>query len=157
MFGPDHQHVILAPNSQGQTTFSMYREASQLPFSLPTVEIRCDYLARDRRIALPSRTITIELPPPTGLAAVAQKHNGVLILDGKSCLKIPSKQIALPDGAITLECWLRGDDFSGRPRVSREPRGDVTDEGEASGDGGRGTPAQGGRRRPSAMRVDPRS
>ena len=114
IFGPDHQHVILAPNSQGQTTFSIYRKASQLPFSLPTVEVRCDYLARDRRIALPSRTITLELPPPTGLAAVAQKHNGVLVLDGKSCLKIPSKQIALPDGAITLECWLRGDDFSGR-------------------------------------------
>ncbi len=113
-FGPDHQHVIVAPNSNGYTTFSMRRPATQEPFSLPTVEVRCDYLAVDRRVAMPSRRITIDLPPPTKLGSTEQAHNGILVLDGKGCLKITDRQIKLPDGAITLECWVRGDNFSGR-------------------------------------------
>ncbi|MCK5940551.1 MAG: metallophosphoesterase, partial [Planctomycetes bacterium] len=67
-FGPDHQHLVVAPGKQATTTFALRREASELPFSLPTMEIRCDYLAQQRRIALPVRTATIDLPPPQGLA-----------------------------------------------------------------------------------------
>ena len=114
VFGPDHQHLILAANSDGQTTFVLSRQTTAEPFTLPAVEVRCDYLARDRRIALPARKVTIDLPPPTGLGEIQEPHNGVLMLDGESCLNIANDRLALPDGAITLECWLRGDDFRGR-------------------------------------------
>ena len=113
-FGPDHQHVIVAPNSDGYTTFLLHRTATQEPFTLPTLEVLCDYLAVDRRVAIPSRQVTIELPPPSNLGSADQEHNGVLVLDGKGCLKITDEQIQLPDGPITLECWLRGDNFTGR-------------------------------------------
>ena len=113
-FGPDHQHLILAPGKDGEITFSIQRAASVEPFALPTVEVRCDYLARDRRIKLPIRTTAIDLPPPAELGTKDQLHNGVLMLDGKGCLLIPDKSFSLPDGPITLECWLRGDDFMGR-------------------------------------------
>lgn len=113
-FGPDHQHVIIAPNSDGYTTFLLHRAATQEPFTLPTLEVLCDYLAVDRRVAIPARRVTIELPPPSNLGSVDQVHNGVLVLDGKGCLKITDQQIQLPDGPITLECWLRGDNFTGR-------------------------------------------
>ena len=113
-FGPDHQHVIVAPNSDGYTTFLLHRTATQEPFTLPTLEVLCDYLAVDRRVAIPARRVTIELPPPSNLGSVDQVHNGVLVLDGKGCLKITDEQIQLPDGPITLECWLRGDNFTGR-------------------------------------------
>jgi hypothetical protein len=113
-FGPDHQHVIVAPNSDGYTTFLLHRTATQEPFTLPTLEVLCDYLAVDRRVAIPARRVTIELPPPSNLGSADQEHNGVLVLDGKGCLKITDEQIQLPDGPITLECWLRGDNFTGR-------------------------------------------
>jgi hypothetical protein len=113
-FGPDHQHVIVAPNSDGYTTFLLHRTATQEPFTLPTLEVLCDYLAVDRRVAIPSRQVTIELPPPSNLGSADQEHNGVLVLDGKGCLKITDEQIQLPDGPITLECWLRGDNVTGR-------------------------------------------
>lgn len=113
-FGPDHQHLVIAPLSDGQTTFSVRRQASKTPFSLPSVEVRCDYLAAHRRLALPTRTTTIDLPPPTKLGATQAERNGVLVLDGQSCLKVPAKQLKLPQGPLTLECWLRGDDFTGR-------------------------------------------
>lgn len=113
-FGPDHQHVVIAPQSDGYTTFSVRRRASEQPFTLPTLEVRCDYLAEDRRVALPSRKITVDLPPPAQLGSTDQKYNGVLVLDGKGCLSVPDRNIPMPDGPITLECWLCGDDFSGR-------------------------------------------
>ncbi|MFT4513058.1 MAG: 3',5'-cyclic AMP phosphodiesterase CpdA [Planctomycetota bacterium] len=113
-FGPDHQHVVVAPNSDGYTTFSLRSRPSPEPFTLPTLEVRCDYLAVDRRVAIPSRKVTIDLPPPPQLGNVARARNGILVLDGKSSLKITDEQIELPNGAITLECWLRGDNFAGR-------------------------------------------
>ena len=113
-FGPDHQHLIVAPGAKGQTSFLISRTASQEPFTSPTVEIRCDYLARDRRIALPIRTGTLPLPPPAGLGQEEQQHNGVLMLDGNSCLKVDDRAFGLDDGPITLECWARGEDFRGR-------------------------------------------
>jgi len=113
-FGPDHQHLVIPPGKDGATTFAIRSPATLEPFVLPTVEVRCDYLARDRRVSLPSRTITLELPPPPNLGVKDHEYNGVLVLDGKSCLKIPDTTFALPDGPLTLECWARGDNFSGR-------------------------------------------
>jgi len=113
-FGPDHQHLVVAPKSDGYTTFSLRRTVTQEPFTLPTLEVLCDYLAVDRRVAIPARRVMIDLPPPKKLGDTDQAHNGVLKLDGKGCLKITAEQIKLPNGAITLECWLRGDDFTGR-------------------------------------------
>src|SRR5690606_3926775 len=91
------------------------------PFTMPTLEVRCDYLATDRRIPLPSRTASIDLPAPSELGQIQAQHNGVLVLDGKGCLKIATEQIALPDGTLTLECWLRGDTFSGRRGLITKP------------------------------------
>lgn len=113
-FGPDHQHLVIAPQASAQTTFMVNRAVSKEPFALPTLEVRCDYLARDRRIPLPIRTTTIQLPPPDALGQQDQEFNGVLVLDGASCLKVPHAAFALPQGPMTLECWARGDDLKGR-------------------------------------------
>lgn len=113
-FGPDHQHLIVPPGKTGETTFAIRRPQTKAPFVLPKIEVRCDYLARDRRVSLPVRTTTLELPPPPDLGAADHKFNGVLKLDGKSCLKIPDSTFALPNGPLTLECWARSDNFKGR-------------------------------------------
>jgi len=113
-FGPDHQHVMVPPKSKALTSFFVQRSAGDAPFALPTVEVRCDYLARMRRISLPSRTLSLSLPPPDDRHELEAEFGGVLVLDGESCLQVAGDQVALPDGPLTLECWCNGDDFAGR-------------------------------------------
>lgn len=115
LFGPDHQHLVVSPGATGSTTFGVRRSKSdELLFKLPEIEVRCDYLAADRRIPLPRRTIEMNLPPPPEFGAVDPRQ-GVLRLEGDgACLLLANEQVLLPDGPLTLEGWLCGDDFSGR-------------------------------------------
>jgi hypothetical protein len=86
-----------------------------MPFALPMLQVRCDYLAADRRVPLPHREFGLELPPPADLGVQAAQRDGVLALDGKAaCLQVGAQQLPLPDGPFTLEAWLRGKDFKGR-------------------------------------------
>ena len=115
VFSPDHQHLVVAPGDTGTTTFGVRRRpAAARPFALPRVEVRCDYLAADRRIPMPSRTVELDLPPPADLGA-AQAPQGVLALSGDgACLQVPASAVHLPDGPLTLEGWIRADDYAGR-------------------------------------------
>jgi hypothetical protein len=115
-FAPDHQHLVVAPGQAGTTTFAVKRRAEPgSPFGLPRLEVRCDYLASDRRIGLPALQTELSLPAPADLGRDAAMHNGVLVLDGSSaCLQVDHELLALPDGPFTVELWLRGSDFRGR-------------------------------------------
>ncbi len=113
-FGPDHQHLVVAPKSKGTTTFAVRRAPDGAPFSMPRLEVRCDYLAKTRRVGLPSSTMTLDLPPPEDLHELPAPSQGVLVLDGASCLSVDAADLALPDGPLTLECWFKGEDFTGR-------------------------------------------
>ena len=115
-FSPDHQHVVLPPGQSGTTTLAVrHRPDPVLPFVLPRLQVRCDYLAADRRIGLPRAEFAFELPPPADLGQHQAPHEGVLELDGKTaCLQVPAAQVQLPDGPFTVEAWLRGEDFRGR-------------------------------------------
>lgn len=118
-FAPDHQHVVVPAKSDGTTTFVVQHAADPAGlFALPKIDVRCDYLAVDRRVALPRETFDLPLPPPARLGDRRSPHEGVLVLDGKTaCVELPSGQLALPDGPFTVECWLRGEDFTGRRAV----------------------------------------
>ena len=115
-FSPDHQHLVLAPGQGGTTTFAVRRRnAPGMPFSLPELELRCDYLAADRRIGLPAQRGELALPPPSDLGVVPAMTNGILQLDGSgSCLRLEAAAIELPDGPFTVELWARGEDYKGR-------------------------------------------
>ncbi|MCB9876224.1 MAG: metallophosphoesterase [Planctomycetes bacterium] len=113
-FGPDHQHLVVPPGKSGETTFAVRRAVTPEPFSLPQLEVRCDYLAEHSRVPLPIRSQTLQLPAPAGLGKAPSERDGVLVLDGVSALAVDSARLELPDGPITLETWLRGDEFSGR-------------------------------------------
>jgi hypothetical protein len=116
VFGPDHQHLVVPPRQAGTTTFAVRRRAeASAAFALPRLEIRCDYLAADRRIGLPRREQAIDLPPPADLGTEVAARDGALVLDGRgACLAVPSDRLALPDGPFTVEAWALGSDFAGR-------------------------------------------
>ncbi|MCA8976303.1 MAG: metallophosphoesterase [Planctomycetes bacterium] len=116
---PDHQHVIVPPGGTAETTFRFLREAAvDEPFGLPRLQLRCDYLAPHGRIGLPLREHDLLLPPPADLAVLPTPNEGVLVLDGRgACLEVGNDQLNLPDGPMTVELWLCGDDVGGRRAV----------------------------------------
>ncbi|MCR9245788.1 MAG: metallophosphoesterase [bacterium] len=124
-FGPDHQHLVIAPHDKGQTTFAVRRfvdstvpASAPVVFTLPRLQTRCDYLAQTRRIGVPHRDHVLELPAPAELGRQAASEAGVLTLDGRGdCLAISSEALQLPDGPFTVELWLRGDGYQGRRAV----------------------------------------
>ncbi|MBL8754837.1 MAG: metallophosphoesterase, partial [Planctomycetes bacterium] len=110
-FTPDHQHVVAPVAGDGTTTFAVRRtgDAAQ-PFVLPEIEVRADYLAADRRVGLPRRRFGLQLPPPADLGRTPAAHPGALVLDGTSaCASLPNDPTMLPDGAFTVELWVRGE------------------------------------------------
>jgi hypothetical protein len=116
VFSPDHQHLVIPPGAGGATTFAVRRAADPaVRFVLPPVLVRCDYLAEHRRVGLPPRTFDLPLPPPPDLGRHDAPHEGVLVLDGKAaCLQVDAAAIVLPDGPMTLEAWVRGEDYGAR-------------------------------------------
>jgi hypothetical protein len=118
-FGPDHQHVIVAGQQTATTTFLLRRQAQvAMPFALPRLAVRCDYLGPHRRIGLPPLTFSLELPAPAELGRQLSPHPGVLVLDGKEArLEVPHSQIMLPDGPFTIEAWVRADDLVGERTI----------------------------------------
>lgn len=120
-FGPDHQHLVVPPRGSATTTFAVRRAtaaAAGAPFALPSVQMRCDYLAADRRIGLPTREFVFDLPPPNALGAAPAAHEGVLVLDGRTaCVSIDPAAALLPDGAFTVEAWVRAEDVTGRRSI----------------------------------------
>jgi hypothetical protein len=115
-FTPDHQHVVVPPGADGTTTFALRRAGDATsPFALPELEVRADYLAADRRVGLPRRRFPLQLPAPIDLGRAPAPQPGVLVLDGKSaCAALGHDPALLPDGPLTVELWLRGEDFRGR-------------------------------------------
>lgn len=116
-FGPDHQHLVVPGQQTASTTFALRRAATAgRPFVLPQLQVRIDYLAADRRVQLPMRTLALDVPAPADLdLGPSPQHNGALVLDGKTaCVQVAPARLSLPDGPFTVEAWVRGDDWTGR-------------------------------------------
>ena len=81
VFAPDHQHLVVAPGKSGTTTFAVRRGADPaVPFALPMLQLRCDYLAADRRIPLPRGEFPLDLPPPADLGTRADVRDACFCL-----------------------------------------------------------------------------
>lgn len=110
-FGPDHVHFVLQPGAVRDVEFSYRCAAPKLAreFLLPALTLDIDYLEPQRRITLPTREVPVaatlgELPADFFGNAPAS----VLELDGKDdCLEISPAVLVLPDGALTVEAWIR--------------------------------------------------
>lgn len=112
---PDHAHVLVPPGAKRQLVFTLRRQARALEawFDWPAFEVRTDYLGDTLRVSMPPVVARVDLDVP--LDAPAPKSEHVLVLDGTSaCVAADSARVAVPQGAFTIEGWLRGDDFTGR-------------------------------------------
>ncbi|MEC7585104.1 MAG: LamG domain-containing protein, partial [Planctomycetota bacterium] len=124
-FTPDHTHATLGPKEA--RTFELHaRRRTDLgtPPRLPRLAIDCDYLAENLRLSIPRVERTVQMPAPKGLqeiCATAERANApqraLQLAAPNSCGRIPASAIALPDGPMTVEAWLRGSSFSGKRKI----------------------------------------
>lgn len=116
-FSPDHQHFVLDAGAETVLSFSYVYDAKTAgDGAFPPLEmaVALDYLGSDLRIALPERLQTIE--PVLDLAAESVGAEGLaLAFDGTtSHASIASLRLALPQGPMTLEAWVRAEKIEGR-------------------------------------------
>ncbi len=115
-FSPDHTHVVVDGGESANVTFSVGRRAAGFErFRFPKLQVDCDYLGEGVRISLPTKAVTIDVPPPASLGQVAATEPGYMTFDGRGdALRLPSAATSLPDGPITVEAWIRGRSYAGR-------------------------------------------
>lgn len=113
---PDHSHAVIQPGEQQSFAFRVDRLGGAINdrFRPADLVVAMDYLAEGHRYAIPElRTmipISVDLPEPsTPEGEIVLAVNGV---DGY--LQLRPDQIAVPEGPMTLECWMRADRFADR-------------------------------------------
>ncbi len=114
---PDHRHLELAPGESARVAIEASWRASAVDaaFHEPVLEVRADYLADGYRVPIPARRFPLAVDA-SGLAAPERpRGEGVLVLDGSgACVRVEHDELALPDGPLTVEAWLRADAFADR-------------------------------------------
>lgn len=113
---PDHQHARLEPGESWRAPLHLFRRGGTLDDAWRPARLilEVDVLGAGARYPLPP--IEAEVPLEPLIEAPARPSREVALeIDGRSGrLEIPSDALPAPQGPLTLECWLNGEDFSGR-------------------------------------------
>jgi 3',5'-cyclic AMP phosphodiesterase CpdA len=117
LFAPDHEHRVVKPGQSAKLRVALRRPPGVVDASYyePKVSLHVEYLAEALRIPLIDREWTLPVDARTLPAPSVPATEHVLALDGKGdCLLIPSEQLGLPDGPLTLEGWIEAKSFGTR-------------------------------------------
>ena len=110
-FSPEHLHALVPAGESKTFSLTAARVKAGFPADLavPTLSLEMDYLAEGARVTLPPRTLQIPLgmktPGPEFFAAPAE--NKVVEFNGASALRVDLAPTDLPDGAFSIEAWVR--------------------------------------------------
>ena len=116
-FTPDHAHRKVRPGQGTRFRIALHRPAGALDahFAEPKLTLSVDYLAEGLRVPLVDRDWTIPVDARTLPAPPRWATERAIALDGDGdCLSVQSDRLALPDGPLTLEGWVRADSFGSR-------------------------------------------
>ncbi len=112
----DHQHFTIAPAQSIDVPFEVRRLAVDEPDqSVPALEMQIDYLGASSRVRLPlsENPIAIALTQvPSDYFDVAV-NQCLQVSSDDSAIGVAANQIALPDGPMTLEAWVKPIDVTG--------------------------------------------
>ena len=113
-FSPDHRHAILQPGDRRELAFKVTRIPGRIDasFRWPVMQMRVDALGEKARYPL----ATVETPIPMRIRMKRPEPSSSSIrLDGVGdAIVVPSDQVNLPQGPLTVEAWLKADAFSER-------------------------------------------
>lgn len=114
LVSPDHHHARVEPGQFVQRTFAVRRAPNLADHYYRPLELTTavDVLLPGHRYSLPTRSDPFPvdlsaLPAPARPAADLAMH-----FDGDDALLIPN--FTLPDGPMTIECWLNAEEFGER-------------------------------------------
>jgi hypothetical protein len=115
-FTPDHTHALIGPGESRTYTFGVSRPGASFDdaFRLPTVAMDMDYLAEGARFSVPRVQADLPVQPELPVPAVPAREQYAHVRGAQGYLKVPSDRVALPDGPMTLECWVRADAYAGQ-------------------------------------------
>ena len=124
-FRPDHVHRIVQPGDRTTIEFRarMPVDGIDLDWRPPVVPVQYDYLAEGRRFHVPERRHAIPLKVSFVDVTVPDPDLAIEFDGVDDHLKVPSRQLRLPDGPLTLEAWFRGDAFGGRTGLITKTEG----------------------------------
>jgi len=111
-FLPEHQTRHVAPLESVDLEFQALRPAEGLgsSFDLPSARVSAAVLENGLAVRLPDRSHPLPLVP-VGLTAqqmARPEEERAFAFDGQDdCLAVADRDLALPDGPLTVECWLR--------------------------------------------------
>ncbi|MCB1096525.1 MAG: metallophosphoesterase [Verrucomicrobiae bacterium] len=113
---PNHRHATLKPGEGLDFAFACVREAGfENGFRPPLFEMSFDIITPKNRISLTGRRLdaVARLAPPAG-GFPESERNGQLVFDGKrDHLRIDPELVQSPDGAFTVEAWVKPVDANG--------------------------------------------
>jgi hypothetical protein len=116
VFSPDHDHTRIAPGATGKIAFRVRRDGVGLDhyLRLPEVVVNADVLMPGHRYSMPERRIEMPLDLGTlGVPAMPAAEQA-MEMDGDDAIRIDPAVAELPDGAMTVECWVRPAKLSAR-------------------------------------------
>ena len=112
---PDHNHAQIPPGGSRTFEFAASRLAGlDIAFRPLEVVLNMDYLAETARFNIPE--IRADVPLTVDLSAPPMPaRETAAAFDGKTDhIRIESATIPVPDGPLTLECWMRARSFGNR-------------------------------------------
>ncbi len=105
----DHTHFVLEAGEKRSIEFEILRDAQAPPRNLPEFVVAAEVLADNSRIRLPAANLPLDVRPavvPAGYFRNSPKK--CLEINGPaSAVRVDANQIEIPDGAMTLEAWVR--------------------------------------------------
>ncbi len=112
---PDHNHGQIQAGESRSFSFKVRRPAGSLDPSFGTlmVDVQLEYLAPSFRYPMPVKSLVV--PMRANLSPPSDGRNKALSCDGQDDhVKVPSAGLVVPDGPMTLECWMKADGFGRR-------------------------------------------
>ncbi len=112
---PDHVHRAIAPGENASFELFASRDGGGLDaaYAAPMTTVNADVLMPTARYPLPQveREIPVDLDHVEFPAIVGDP---ALVLDGDDALLVSSEECNVPDGPLTIECWLNAEEFGAR-------------------------------------------
>lgn len=137
---PDHLTVEVAPGASHTLAFTCVRVKGGFESATvaPVFVLESEYLEEGRRTPLPARRFPAAVrfeQLPAEVFAPAEPPTALRVPDERSCVRVDARRFAAPEGAFTLEAWVRPERSQPAGLVAKLQRsgyGLVCDEGRVS-------------------------
>ncbi|MEZ6003151.1 MAG: LamG-like jellyroll fold domain-containing protein [Planctomycetota bacterium] len=112
-FSPDHVHGSLAPGQRLVLEAAVQRDGAPLDdtFRMPQARVAVDLLQPGARYPLPDRTLDLPLGVVLDAPNIPGREMALDVRKRDAFVAIPDADLALPDGPLSVECWLRAENI----------------------------------------------